>query len=189
MLGSERPKPVPQVSRAEQTRRKPIERDQLERLSPFIEQELRKLALVGAVSPPAALRQIFIALYGDRHRSPQERRLFLSVTAASVRRVAIETAPAGDRFEACEMSVADLGTWLARPDTIDPTTAKIIDLYCFAGASVKETAAVIGLQTQTVTGALRSAFTTLKSRANRAEAMAAERESSPEGQRQRDSRR
>lgn len=188
MLGLEQPKPVPEVSRAQQMKRKPIERDQLERLSPFIEQELRKLALFGAVSPPAALRQIFIALYGNRHRSPQERRLFLSVTATSARRVAIESAPADERLEACEISAADLGTWLARLDTIDRTTARIIDLYCFAGASLKETAAITGLPTQIVTGALRAAFATLKSRANRAEAMVAERESRPEGQRQRDSR-
>lgn len=189
MLESERPKPVPRVSRAQQIIRKPIMRDQLERLSPFIEQELRKLALVGAVSPPAALRQIFIALYGNRHRSPQERRLFLSVTAASARRVAIETAPAGERMEACEISVADFGTWLARLDSIDRTTTRVIDLYCFAGASLKETAAVTGLSIQVVTSALRAAFATLKSRANRVEAMVAERESRPEEQRQRDSRR
>lgn len=189
MLGLEQPKPVPELSCARGMRRKPIERNQLERLSPFIEQELRKLALVGAVSPPAALRQIFIALYGDRHRSPPERRLFLSVTAALVRRVAIEIAPAGERFEACEISVAELGTWLARLHTIDPTTAKIIDLYCFAGASLKETTAVIGLPTQTVTGALRAALATLKSRANLAKAVAAKMEQRSQGQRQRDSRR
>lgn len=175
MLGLERPKPDLQMSRARRLRRKPIERDQLERLSPFIEQELRKLALVGVVSPPAALRQIFIALYGNRHRSP-ERRLFLSVTAPLVRRVAIEIAPAGERFDACEISVAELGTWLARLDTIDPTTARIIDLYCFAGASLTETAAVIGLPTQIVAGALRAAFAALKSRVNRSKAVTAEME-------------
>lgn len=108
---------------------KSIEREQLEHLAPFIQQELRKLALLGVVSPPAALRQIFIALYGDRHRSPPERRLFLSVTAPLTRRVAIEIAPAGERFEPCGIGVADFGTWLAWPDKIDPSTARIIDLY------------------------------------------------------------
>lgn len=139
-----------------------------------------------AIAQTGALRRALAAccitsdihrpVWGDHHRSPPERRLFLSVTARLVRQVAIEIAPAGERFEACEISVAELGTWLAQLDTIDPTTAKIIDLYCFAGASLKETAAVIGIPTQTVTGALRATLATLKSRANRAKAVAAEME-------------
>lgn len=156
-----------QMLRGKRMRRRSIKREQLERLAPLIQQELRKLALRGAVSPPAALRQIFIALYGDPHRGSSDRRVFLSVTAPLVRRVAIDIAPAGERFEDCEISVAELGAWLARLDTIDSTTARIIDLYCFAGASLKETAAVMGLPTQTVTGALRAAFATLKSRESR----------------------
>lgn len=161
----EQPATGPQMSRSGQMRRKPIKREQLERLAPVIQQELRRLALQGAVSPPAALRQISVALYGDRHRSLPERRLFLSVAAPLARRVAIEIAPAGERFEACEISVADLGKWLAWLDTIDPTTARIIDLYCFAGASLRDTAAVTGLTTQAVAGTLRAMLATLKSRA------------------------
>lgn len=139
-----------------------MKRQQLERLAPFIQRELRKQAFLGAVSPPAALRQIFTALHGSGDRSSQKRRLFLSVAAPLVRRVAIELAPADERFGACEISVADFGAWLAQLDTFDSTTAKIIDLHCFAGASLKETAAMIGLPTLAVSGALRATLATLK---------------------------
>lgn len=52
----------------------------LERLRLFINMELRQFALSGAVSPAAALRQIFLTLYGAR-RPLQERRRFLSFAA------------------------------------------------------------------------------------------------------------
>lgn len=58
---------------------------QLELLGPFMQQQLRLMALDGTVSPTAALHHVFVTLYGDG-RSPHERRLFLSFAAPLARR-------------------------------------------------------------------------------------------------------
>jgi hypothetical protein len=140
-----------------------IGQEQLERLAPLIQDELRKLALLGAVSPAAALHQIQVAIFGKHGCGHEERKLFLCVTAPLARRVAIEIAPVGERFEACDISVADLGAWLTWLDKTDATTARIIDLYCFVGASAKETAAIVGIDASEVTVVLWSTLKTLRS--------------------------
>jgi hypothetical protein len=140
-----------------------IGQEQLERLAPLIQEELRKLALLGALSPAAALHHIQVAIFGEHGCGHEERKLFLRVAAPLARRVAIEIAPVGERFEACDISVVDLGAWLTWLDETDATTARIVDLYCFVGASVKETAAIVGLDTGEVAVVLRSTLKTLRS--------------------------
>lgn len=140
----------------------------LERLRPFVEMELRRLAFSGAVSPAAALRQIFLALYGAR-RPLQERRRFFSFAAPLARRISLEVAPADEGIGSRDISVAELAEWFAWLDASDPTTAKIVDLHCFADLSLIETAITVGLPFAAVVRKLREAIASLNGRAARAD--------------------
>jgi DNA-directed RNA polymerase specialized sigma24 family protein len=136
---------------------------QLARLSPFIRSELRKLALTGAVSAAAALRQVFIQLFGTECSRRDEVR-FMLFAAPIARRIAIEIAGRSERIGDSDISTTDLQEWLTWLDTFDPMCARMIDLHYFAGLSTKETARALAMPPQAVIRDLRFAKAWLHTR-------------------------
>jgi DNA-directed RNA polymerase specialized sigma24 family protein len=133
-----------------------LDASQFARLSPFIRSELRKLALTGAVSAAAALRQVFIQLFGSECSRRDEAR-FMLFAAPIARRIAIEIAPRSERIGDSDVSTTDLQEWLTWLDTFDPMCARMIDLHYFAGLSTKETARALDMPPQAVIRDLRFA--------------------------------
>jgi DNA-directed RNA polymerase specialized sigma24 family protein len=140
-----------------------LDASQLARLSPFIRSELRKLALTGAVSAAAALRQVFIQLCGTECSRRDEVR-FMLFAAPIARRIAIEIAGRSERIGDSDISTTDLQEWLTWLDTFDPMCARMIDLHYFAGLSTKETARALAMPPQAVIRDLRFAKAWLHAR-------------------------
>jgi DNA-directed RNA polymerase specialized sigma24 family protein len=134
----------------------PLDTTALARLAPIIRNELRRLALSGAMSAAASLNHVFTHLFGaDRSRHDQIR--FMVYAAPLARRIAIDLANSGDRIGDTDIRVSDLREWLGWLDMFDPLCARMIDLHYFAGLSTKETALALNMPTQAVIRDLRFA--------------------------------
>jgi len=140
-----------------------LDATQFARLSPFIRSELRKLALTGAVSAAAALKQVFIQLFGTECSRRDEVR-FMLFAAPIARRIAIDIAGHRERIGDSDVSTTDLQEWLTWLDTFDPMCARMIDLHYFAGLSTKETARALDMPPQAVIRDLRFAKAWLHSK-------------------------
>lgn len=121
-----------------------LDASSLRSLELFFEDELRRLCQSGVVLPSAALQSILVSLYGIA--APAAARLrFLTFAAPLARRIALEGAHDEACIEAVKMTVADFKRWWVEVETLDPTTPRIIDLHCFAGMDLAETAAALHL--------------------------------------------
>lgn len=126
------------------------------KIRPKVVMELKRLVESGTMRAPAALRQVFVELFGaDRSREDEVR--FLMFAATIARKLTIGLANAGDRVGASDIRYSDLREWLGWLDMFDPLCARMIDLHYFAGLSTKETATVLDLPLQTVIRELRFA--------------------------------
>ena len=140
---------------------------ELTRRESEIEQELHGIVSrrhSGESQPTAAaLRDVFIKLFGDRHGSRDRVQFFLYV-APRMRRITIDLGRKGHASGTVNLSAGDLDQWLARLEGFDPECARMIDLRYFAGLSTRETAAALGLSPQVVIRDLRFAKAWLKAR-------------------------
>ncbi|MGH8178908.1 MAG: ECF-type sigma factor [Steroidobacter sp.] len=142
---------------------RPLDAKALARLAPDIEAKLRRHLFdcaPGTIrrSPldPTALKSVLAQLLGAECSDEDQRRYLLFV-APIARRVLLAHASSGDAHRAQTLNLPQVERWLARLETFDPLSALMIDLHYFAGLSVKETAAVLGVSLQTVVCDLRFA--------------------------------
>jgi hypothetical protein len=146
-------------------RTEPLDSKQFVHLGPTIRTELLKRVRAGVLTVGESLQQVFVEIFGTE-RTREERFLFLLFAAPMARKIAIELANSGDRVGTTHISVADLKMWLWWLDTMDPLSARMIDLHYFAGLSFKETAAVLDLPPQAIIRDLRFAKAWLMLRLN-----------------------
>jgi Fe-S-cluster formation regulator IscX/YfhJ len=133
------------------------------RLAPVVQKELRLLARAGAFSAAAALKHVFVQLYGIE-RSREEQRRFMFFAAPLARRIAVELANAEERIGPSDLRVSDLKEWLWWLDTFDPLCARMVDLRYFAGLTTRETAQTLRMSPEGVVHELRFAKAWLQAR-------------------------
>jgi DNA-directed RNA polymerase specialized sigma24 family protein len=126
------------------------------KLRPKVVVELKRRVESGSMPASAALRQVFVELFGAE-RSREDEVRFLMFAAPIARKLTIGLANASDRVGESEVSFSDLREWLGWLDMFDPLCARMIDLHYFAGMSAKETASALDLPLQTVVRELRFA--------------------------------
>jgi ECF sigma factor len=126
------------------------------KIRPQVVVELKRLVSGGAMPAPAALRQVFVELFGTECSRRDEVR-FLMFAAPIARKLTIGLANADDHVGDSDVRFSDLREWLGWLDMFDPLCARMIDLHYFAGLSTKETAAALDLPLQTVVRELRFA--------------------------------
>jgi RNA polymerase sigma factor (TIGR02999 family) len=143
---------------------------------PLVYEELRGLAaayLVGeraghTLQPTALVHEAYLRLAAQRSAGWHGRAQFLGVAAQAMRRVLVDHARTRGRVkrgggaqrtgldeavESLEASAGDLLTLdeaLARLAAIDPQKSRVVELRFFAGASVEETAEIVGISARTV---------------------------------------
>lgn len=149
----------------------------LERLMPRIYRELRRLAgrCLRKERPGQTLQvtdlvhEAYLRLAGVSDLDWQHRSHFFAVSATVMRRILVDRArrrAAGKRCERAEgvdveqaldvaskrpAEIVALDDALNTLACVDPRKAKIVELRFFAGLEVKETAAVLGVSSDTVT--------------------------------------
>src|SRR5262245_36667945 len=149
----------------------------LERLLPLVYAELRRLAgrqlrrerNAGTLQPTALVNEAYVRLVQIKRVKWQNRAHFYAMCARLMRRVLIDAARArryakrgggavrvelDDELLPSAERAADavaLDEALAALETVDARKCKVVELRFFAGLSVEETAAVLGISTDTVT--------------------------------------
>src|SRR5688572_7350812 len=104
------------------------------KLRPKVVVELKRRVESGSMPASAALRQVFVELFGAE-RSREDEVRFLMFAAPIARKLTIGLANASDRVGESEVSFSDLREWLGWLDMFDPLCARMIDLHYFAGMS------------------------------------------------------
>lgn len=140
---------------------------ELERRESDIEAELYDIVtrrLQGRLQSTAvALRDAFIKLFGMTHSSGDRMQFFL-YAAPRIRRLMIDASRAGSGSGTVNLTALDLDQWLARLENFDSECVRMIDLHYFAGLTIRDTAIVLGVSTDTVIRDLRFAKAWLKAR-------------------------
>ncbi len=152
------------------------ERDRLDRLMPVVYEELRGLAglLLSdkaahiTLQPTSLVHEVYLRLLDQRRMDWQDRLHFLRIAAQVMRRVLVDQCRARVAKKRGGIRVAvelDAALATAAPEeadilTIDrllddlqardPQQARIIELRFFAGLTVEETAAALGISKATV---------------------------------------
>ncbi len=159
-------------------------------LLPLVYNELRKLAQNRiahlppgqSLQPTALVHEVYLRLIGKHNLRLDNRRQFFFAAARAMRDILVEQArrKAGlkrgggrRRVELSEhvaiieppaQDVQDLHEALGELERLDPLKARIVDLRYFAGMSMKEAAAVLGLSERTLHRHWRFIKAWLKSR-------------------------
>lgn len=124
--------------------------------APAILKDVCRHAAVGALPVTHPLESLFIGLFGLGH--PRSRQLrFLFFAAPIVRKITVASLPDESHLGASSISVADVKSWLNWLDATDPLCSRMIDLYYFAGLSIRETAAALSVPRRVVIRELRFA--------------------------------
>jgi RNA polymerase sigma factor (TIGR02999 family) len=138
-----------------------------EQLLPLVYEELRKLAAQKlaqekpgqTLEATALVHEAYLRLVGDQQFA--NRRHFFAAAAEAMRRILIDSARRKhlaprvqlEEFEpaasAPDGRLLELNDALERLASIEPTAAKIVELRMFAGLSVEEAAAALGLSRAT----------------------------------------
>ena len=106
--------------------------------------------------PAHVLTAVYERLLGN-HRDQAVRRKFMLLAAPTMRGLWLSLAASGDVRLPRGLDPQDLARWLARLDAVDAHSGLMIDLHYFAGLSIRETAAVLGVSRQTIVHDLRCA--------------------------------
>jgi RNA polymerase sigma factor (TIGR02999 family) len=148
----------------------------LDALIPLVHDELRRIArrcLYGeranhSVQATELVNEAFLRLVDVQHVDWQNRTHFLAMSARLMRRVLVDHArtkgadkrggdmvrvtlsEAADRADDIGEDVIALNDALERLETIDERKGRIVEFRFFAGLTVEETAAVLGVSPQTV---------------------------------------
>jgi RNA polymerase sigma-70 factor, ECF subfamily len=154
----------------------PAERERLDRLMPVVYEELRGLAgllLSGkapqlTLQPTSLVHEVYLRLLDQRRMDWQDRLHFLRIAARVMRRVLVDQCRArvakkrsgikvvleGDAALATgapeEADILTIDRLLDELQAHDPQQARIIELRFFAGLTVEETAAALGISKATV---------------------------------------
>ena len=155
----------------------PLVYDELHRLA---ESYLRRERREHTLQPTALLNELFLKFFDQNSMSWQNRAQFFGVAAQIMRRILVDHARAhysakrgGDRFA---VSLRDVAAFGAQPDAdllalhdvlnrleeIDPGQGRIVELRCFGGLTIKETAEVMGISHATVEREWRTAKAFMK---------------------------
>jgi hypothetical protein len=128
----------------------------LNRLAPSLLIELRDQVAAGALPVTTTLDALFIKVCGaERSRAEQLRFLFFAAPVA--RRIAVASVRSDRQLGSSDITFSQLKSWLQWLDDMDPMCARMVDLYYFAGLSVRETAAVLQVSPAVVVRELRFA--------------------------------
>lgn len=123
-------------------------------LGSLIEDELRNIAAASTARAPFNRRVLLGALI--KFRAPPDsaagERTYLRFIAPIARRVVLSTVPAPNAVKG-----ETIERWLSRLRSFEPLSALMVDLHYFAGLSVRETAQVAGVSTETAIQDLRFA--------------------------------
>ena len=122
-------------------------------LSIPMREELCRQASAGDLR--GALETLFVDRCGEQ--ASFERLRFLFFVAPMVRRLVMASADLNGRVGGTDITFADVKSWLAWLDSMDPLCARMIDLRYFAGLSVKETAKLLDLPPPAIVRELRFA--------------------------------
>jgi hypothetical protein len=128
----------------------------LNRLAPSLLDELCRRVAAGALPVTTTLDKLFIKLCGSE-RSRAEQLRFLFFVAPVTRRIAVASVRCDDQLGSSDVTFAQVKSWLQWLDGMDPMCARMVDLYYFAGLSVRETAAVLRVSPKVVVRELRFA--------------------------------
>jgi RNA polymerase sigma factor (TIGR02999 family) len=153
-------------------------RDALDRLIPLIYEELRQIAsrqLAGEwrhdrLQTTVVVHEAYLRLFRQEHVDWQNRGQFFAIAAQMMRRILVdharqqrrakrgggtvpveisEEAPAPQsRVDAVD--ALDLDRALQQLERLDPTQGRIVELRYFAGLTVEETAAALGMSDRTI---------------------------------------
>lgn len=151
-------------------------KDAMGRLIPLVYRELRLLAdrylraerIGHTIQPTALVHEVYLRLVSQDHPDWKNRAYFLGVAAQVMRRVLVDYARArqtakragnvvrvdmdgfepGDELPLDEILVVDEA--LNRLAELDPQQTRIVELRYFAGLTVDETAAAVGISPRTV---------------------------------------
>lgn len=147
----------------------------LARLTPIVYGELRRIArhclrserAGHSLQATALVHEAYVRLVGTRRVHWQGRAHFLAMAATLMRRVLVEQARARRRHKrggdpirvplsavqpSTELGrdLVDLDEALHALATLDPRRSRVVELRCFGGLSVAETAAVLHVSNETV---------------------------------------
>ena len=154
-------------------------REALDRLMPVVQHELRKLAAIHlskeqgdhTLQPTELVNELYLRLIDRRRVSWEKRAHFFGFAATTMRRILVEHARAKKRLkrgsgtlllpldEAAEVSSSDSGSTvdivaldeaLGNLAKLDPQQSRLVELRYFAGLTVHETAAVLGISPASV---------------------------------------
>ena len=149
-------------------------REALDRLTPIVYQELRRLARrylkrehANSLQTTALVNEAYVRLVDYKHMQWQDRNHFFAVSAQLMRRILVEHARRhnlrrGDGVQHVsleEAAVADRGRakeWLALDDALnalaqlDPRKAQVVEMRFFGGLNLEETAEVLKISPATV---------------------------------------
>ena len=151
------------------------DRAALDRLTPLVEKELRDLARramrrerPGTLQPTALVNEAFLRLVDATDVRWHDRAHFFAISAQTMRRILVDAARARGagkrggsaiRFRLDETidaaperdrELVALDDALAALAEFDERKARVVELRYFGGLSVEETAAVLGISTQSV---------------------------------------
>jgi RNA polymerase sigma factor (TIGR02999 family) len=139
--------------------------DELRRLAAAY---LRREREAHSVPPTALVHEAYVRLVDQRQVQWQNRHHFFGIAAQAMRRILIDRArarradkraggrddrPLEDGDAICELRGVDLlslDAALARLETLEPRVARLVELRFFAGLTVSEAAAVLGVSPATV---------------------------------------
>ena len=152
-------------------------REAFERLVPLVYDELRTLAARhlanewrhDRLQTTALVSEAYLKLFGQQDVDWQNRRHFFAIAAQMMRRILVDHARHEHREKRGGRSIVvplneaeaaaapdesvdalDLDRALQRLEQLDPTQGRIVELRFFAGLTVEETAAALGISPATV---------------------------------------
>jgi RNA polymerase sigma factor (TIGR02999 family) len=154
------------------------DRDALERLTPKVYAELRRIAARAlsherrdhTLQSTALVHEAFVKLVDQRHVDWQSRAHFFGLAAQLMRRILVDHARRAGRLkrggDAPTMSLEAVGdvpdaspktadaflldAALRKLESFDPTQGRIVELRFFGGLTIDETAALLGVSPMTI---------------------------------------
>jgi hypothetical protein len=131
-----------------------IDKHALEASAQTIRRELMQRVVPDSCSQASALDEVLELVFGGQ-RSAVERLQFLVFAAPIARRLVLQRAATESRAldrDVTVVGVCELFHWC---DSFDPLSARMLDLYYFAGLSIKQTALALDVNWTAVIRALR----------------------------------
>src|SRR5450631_1469153 len=132
--------------------------DAAERLLPVVYDELRRLArdyMSGerpghTLQPTALVHEAFLRMVDQRNVTWQNRSHFFGVAAQMMRRILVDDALTISLDGGSDHLLVALDDALTTLKGVDPAQSRLVELRYFAGLTLEETAATLGVSTATV---------------------------------------